>query len=284
VSAAKAPPEPRLVALAVFVVRVIARMRAIGLARTAASLSFTTLLALVPLATVAFGFATRFPVFERWLETLEGFLLKHMLPASAQTVIQQYVREFTDNAIGLTGVSLVFVAITAVVATATIEREFNAIWGIARARPLGRRLAIYALGLTVGPVLVGASLSLTTWLITESLAVLPSPSRVAAWLLEPIPFLFTTAALTLLYAAVPARKVAPRHALAGAMLAALAFEAAKHGFALYLRQVPTYRLVYGALAVLPVFLVWIYLCWIIVLAGAAVTATLEQPAPTRATA
>jgi membrane protein len=283
VSAAKEPPEPRLVALAVFVVRVIARMRAIGLARTAASLSFTTLLALVPLATIAFGFASRFPVFEHWLETLEGFLLKHMLPASAQTLIHQYVREFTENAIGLTGVSLAFVAITAVVATATIEREINAIWGITRARPLGRRLAIYALGLTAGPVLVGASLSLTTWLITQSLAVLPSPSRVAAWLLEPIPFLFTTAALTLLYAAVPARKVAPRHALAGAMLAALAFEAAKHGFALYLRQVPTYRLVYGALAVLPVFLVWVYLCWIIVLAGAAVTATLEEPARARGT-
>ena len=278
----KAPAEPRLVALAVFVLRVVARMRAIGLARTAASLSFTTLLALVPLATVAFGFVTRFPVFQEWLDTLEGFLLKHMLPTTAQTVIHQYIHEFAENAVGLTGVSLAFVAITAVVATATIEREINAIWGIGRARPLGRRLAIYALGLTVGPVLVGASLSLTTWLITQSLAMLPSPSRVTAWLLEPMPFLFTTAALTLLYAAVPARRVAARHALAGAMLAALAFEGAKHSFALYLRQVPTYQVVYGALAVLPVFLVWIYLCWIIVLAGAAVTATLEAPARPRA--
>jgi membrane protein len=97
-------------------------------------------------------------------------------------------------------------------------------------------------------------------------------------------FLFTTAALTLLYAAVPARRVAVRHALVGAMLAALAFEGAKHSFALYLRQVPTYQVVYGALAVLPVFLVWIYLCWIIVLAGAAVTATLEEPARGRRSA
>jgi membrane protein len=96
-------------------------------------------------------------------------------------------------------------------------------------------------------------------------------------LLKPVPVLFTAAALTLLYTAVPARPVAWRHALIGAVLAALAIEGAKHGFAFYLTQVPTYRLVYGALAALPLFLIWIYLCWLIVLAGAAITATLAEP-------
>jgi membrane protein len=266
-------------ALLGFAVRAAMRMRAIGLARTAASLSFTTLLALVPLATVALTFVARFPVFQHWLDALEAFLLKHMLPDSAYTVVHHTIREFTDKATGLTGISLVFIAVTATMATATIEREINLIWGIARARPLGRRIVVYALGLTAGPVLVGASLSLTTWLLTQSLAAMPLHGFVAELILKPLPLLFTTAALTLLYAVVPARRVPWRHALAGAAAAAAAFEAAKYGFAFYLTQVPTYEVVYGALAALPVFLIWIYLCWLIVLAGAAITATLTEGPP-----
>jgi membrane protein len=260
-----------------FVWRVARRMRAIGLARTAGSLAFTTLLALVPLATVALTFVARFPVFQSWLDALERFLLRHMLPQSANTVVHQYVREFTDKASNLTGISIVFIVITATLATATIEREINLIWGIARRRPLGRRIVVYALGLTVGPVLVGASLSLTTWLITQSLAAVPANWLVADMLLKPLPLAFTIAALTLLYAIVPWHPVAWRHAFAGAVMGAIAFELLKHGFAFYLTQVPTYTIVYGALAALPVFLIWIYLCWIIVLAGAAVTATLAEP-------
>ncbi len=262
-----------------FAVRAAVRMRAIGLARTAASLSFTTLLALVPLGTVALTFVARLPAFQRWLDALEGFLLRHMLPASAYTVVHDYVREFTEKAAGLTGISLLFIAVTATMATATIEREINLIWGISRGRPLGRRIVVYALGLTAGPVLVGASLSLTTWFVTQSLAAMPLQGFISDLVLTPMPLLFTTAALTLLYALVPACPVPWRYALVGAAAAALGFEAAKHGFAFYLTKVPTYELVYGALAALPVFLIWIYLCWLIVLAGAAITATLAEPKP-----
>jgi membrane protein len=264
-------------AFAGFVCRVVLRMRAIGLARTAGSLAFTTLLALVPLATVALTFVARFPVFQSWLDALERFLLRHMLPQSADTVVHHYVREFTEKATNLTGVSIVFIVITATLATATIEREINLIWGITRRRPLARRIVIYALGLTVGPVLVGASLSLTTWFVTQSLAAMPVHWPLADLVLKPLPLVFTAVALTLLYAIVPWRPVAWRHALAGAVAAAAAFEIVKHGFAFYLTQVPTYTIVYGALAALPVFLIWIYLCWIIVLAGAAITATLAEP-------
>lgn len=271
-------PQP-VAALLGFAVRAAARMRAIGLARAAASLSFTTLLALVPLATVALTFVAGFPVFQRWLDALEGFLMKHMLPESAYTVVHRYIGEFTEKATGLTGISIVFIAVTATMATATIEREINLIWGISRPRPLGRRIVVYALGLTVGPVLLGASLSLTTWFLTQSLAAMPVHGFIAELILKPMPLLFTTAALTLLYAVVPARRVPWRCALVGAAAAALAFEAAKHGFAFYLTAVPTYKLVYGALAALPLFLIWIYLCWLIVLAGAAITATLAEPPP-----
>jgi membrane protein len=268
-----APPAP-VAAFVAFAVRAAARMRAIGLARTAASLSYTTLLALVPLATVALTFVARFPVFQAWLDALETFLLRYMLPGSAYTVVHDYLRAFTDNATGLTGISIMVIVATAAMATATIEREINLIWGITRRRPLGRRIVVYALGLTVGPVLVGASLSLTTWAVTQSLGGFAG-ERV----LLPMPLAFTTAALTLLYAVVPAQRVPWRHAALGALAAALAFEAAKHGFAYYLTRVPTYELVYGALAALPVFLIWIYVCWLIVLAGAAITATLSDPAP-----
>ena len=273
-------PLPRPVAVFVrFALRAAARMHAIGLARTAGSLAFTTLLAMVPLATVALTFVARFPIFQRWLNTLEAFLLKHMLPDSANTVVHHYIVEFTDKAAGLTGISIVFIAVTAAMATATIEREINLIWGITTRRRLSRRIVVYALGLTAGPVLVGASLSLTTWFITESLAAMPLHGFMADLILKPMPLLFSTVALAMLYAIVPAAHVPFRHAMAGAAAAALAFEAAKHGFAFYLTKVPTYQLVYGALAALPVFLIWIYLCWLIVLAGAAITATLTEPPP-----
>jgi membrane protein len=134
------------------------------------------------------------------------------------------------------------------------------------------------MGATLGPVLVGASISVSTWLITQSLAAVPLRGTVAPLIVPMLPLAFSTLALALLYESVPARHPPWRFAFAGALLAALAFEGAKHGFALYLTHVQTYELVYGALAALPVFLIWIYLCWLIVLAGAAVTATLTLPA------
>jgi membrane protein len=261
-----------------FVRRVVSHMRDIRVARTAGSLAFTTLLGLVPLATVAFAFVARFPVFQQWLDALERFLLEHMLPGSANAVVHTYVREFTEKAVGLTGVSIAFIVVTAVLVIATVEREVNAIWGITRARPLARRLVVYAIGATAGPVLVGASISVTTWLLTQSLAAVPLRATLADLTVRALPLVFSTLALALLYAIAPQRHVPWRHAFAGAVVAALAFEGAKLGFAFYLTQVPTYELVYGALAALPVFLIWIYLCWFIVLTGAAITATLALPA------
>src|SRR4051812_47875706 len=216
--------------LAGFIYLVLARMRALRLARTAGSLAFTTLLGLVPLATVAITFAARFPLFQRWLRAFEAFLLQHMLPSSADVVIHHY-REFTAKAANLTGVSVVFICITATLVTATIEREINAIWGISRGRSLVHRFFVYALGLTIGPLLIGASISLTTWLVAQSLAAVPFSGVTPDLLLKPMSFLFSTAALTLLYGFVPARPVASTHAAIGGASAALAFEIAKYGFA-----------------------------------------------------
>ncbi|MEO5702021.1 MAG: YihY family inner membrane protein [Casimicrobiaceae bacterium] len=254
--------------------RVATLLSGIGLTRTASSLSFTTLLALVPLATVALVAVARFPVFTEWVAGLEQFMLKYMVPASAYTVMHEQLGVFIDNAAGLTGVSVVFVVITALMATATVEREINLIWGIRRRRALARRLIVYAIGLTAGPVLMGATISVITAMRIQSFGAGPVREFVLATGLRPLPLLVLTLLLTALYAVVPARRVPWRHALIGAFAAALALEIAKDGFAFYLRNVPTYKAVYGALAALPVFLIWIYLCWIIVLVGAAVTAAL----------
>jgi membrane protein len=265
-----------------FLARVAARLRDIDLARTASSLSFTTLLAIVPLVTVAFAFVARFPIFEDWLKALEQFLLRHLLPFSAASEVRLHIVTFADQAAQLTGVSILVITVSAMLAVATVEREINTIWGIRRGRSLPKRIVVYAIGLTAGPVLLGASISLTTWLVVHSLAVVPIRKTLGVQIASTLPFLFATAGLTLLYKGVPARHVALLPALLAGALAAAAFEAAKQAFAWYLRSISTYEVVYGALAVLPIFLLWIYLCWTIILAGAAVCATLAEPGGPRA--
>ena len=264
----------RCAAFVRFVRQVASHTRDIGLVRTAASLSFTTLLGLVPLATVAIAFVARFPVFQQWLDALEGFLLKHLLPGTANAVVHEHIAAFTEKAARLTGVSIAFILVTAMLLIATVEREINAIWGDVRRRPLLRRLVVYVVGATAGPVLVGASISMTTWLVAESVAALPVRG---AFAVKALPVVLSTLALALLYALAPIRHVPWRNAFAGAFVAALAFEGAKHGFAFYVTHMPTYEIIYGALAALPVFLIWVHVCWLIVLTGAAITATLTLP-------
>jgi membrane protein len=256
-----------------FPARVVARLREVQLARTAASLSFTTLLALVPLTSMAIAFVARFPMFTRGLDAFEAFLLKNVLPDSAARLVHEHILGFAAQAARLTGLSIVLVSITAGLALYTVEREINTIWGIRQGRSLTRRVIVYALALTVGPVVVGASISITTWAIAESLAAVPFEKTLGESIVHALPFVFTATGLTLVYKFVPARRVDVFPALAGGVLAALAVEGAKYLFALYIRHVPTYQLIYGALSAVPVFLLWIYFSWIIVLAGAAVSAT-----------
>ena len=265
-----------------FASRVAARLRDVDLARAAGSLSFTTLLAIVPLFTVAFAFVARFPLFQDWLTALEQFLLRHMLPFAGATQIRAHVIGFAEQAARLTGISIAVVGVTAALAVATVEREINAIWGIRRGRSLPKRILVYAVGLTAGPVLLGASISITTWLVAHSLAVVPFRRTLGAQIVQALPFAFSTAGLTLLYKGVPARRVPIVPALLAGALAAAAFEAAKHAFAWYLTRVSSYEAIYGALAVLPIFLLWVYFCWLIILAGAAVCATLAEPGGRRA--
>jgi membrane protein len=241
----------------------------------ASSLTFTALLALVPIITVTLTLISAFPVFREWMLTLQQFLLQNMLPESAEN-IALYAERFSDNAARLTAVGMAFLLVTAMIVLLTIDRALNQIWRVRRRRPTVQSVFIYWALLTVGPLLIGASLSLTSWMVSESLGLVKDVPHAGEVTLKVIPILLTGIAFTLVYIAIPNRRVLVRDALVGGFLAALAFEGMKHGFASYITHFPTYKVVYGAFASVPIFLMWIYLSWVVVLSGAVVAAVMPE--------
>jgi membrane protein len=257
---------------------VVTRLTGIGLARTAAALSYATVLNLVPLFTVAFVYVARYPLFQEWLDALERFLLKHLLPGS-ESVVRTYLMQFAAKAANVQGVSIAFVVITAVLLVATVENEINAIWGVRERRSWPRRLFVYALGVTAGPLLIGAAVYAMTWVLKTSVAQAPFATPALMLIAGPLAIAITTLAFTLLYAVLPARRVPLKAAFWGGLFAALGFEVAKYLFRLYVTTWPTYEVIYGTLAVVPLFLFWIYVSWYVILVGAALAATLAEVGP-----
>ena len=239
---------------------------------TAGALTFTTLLGLVPLVAVVLALATRFPAFERAMDALGRFAAAQLLPAGSAMVTRQ-IAAFAEKAAELTSVGLVFVVVASLMMMLTVDGALNRIFRVQRHRHLARRLFVYAAVLTLGPALIGASLYLTSYLVVNSLGYLDLDEyrRTVVGLLA---FAFTCAALTLVYLVVPYRDVALRHAAVGGVVAGVAFELAKRGFGLYVAKFPTYTLLYGAFAIIPLFLLWLYLSWVVVLFGATLTAAL----------
>lgn len=259
-----------------FLVDVVRRFYEERALQAAGSLSYTTLLSLVPLFTVALAISTAFPVFDQTIAVLQEFILKNFLPdARGIETIAEQVQSFTENAGRLTAIGIGFFVVTAVMLMLTIDEALNRIFRVQRRRPLFQQVLIYWAVITLGPVLIGGSLSATSFAIGASLGKL-NLDIVADAILRVLPFLFTCAALTLLYAVVPYRHVQLGHALASGILAGVVFEVAKRAFALYLTKFPTYTLIYGAFATIPIFLVWLYLSWCVVLAGATLTAMLPS--------
>jgi membrane protein len=241
----------------------------------ASSLTFTALLAIVPIITVALTLISAFPVFRDLMQHLHQFLIQNMLPESADS-IAAHTEQFADNAARLTAVGLAVLFITAMIVLQTIDRAFNQIWRVPRPRTTVQRVFIYWALLTVGPVLIGASLSLTSWLVSQSLGLVKDVPLAGGVLLKLVPILLTGLAFALVYITLPNRRVLVRDALSGGFLAALAFEAMKHSFAFYITHFPTHKLVYGAFATIPVFLLWIYLSWLVVLSGAVAAAVMPE--------
>jgi membrane protein len=241
----------------------------------AASLTFTVLLAIVPIFAVTLTLISAFPVFGELMLHIQQFLAANLLPEAAE-FIAGYAVQFAENAARLTAAGIAVLFVTAMIVLQTIDRALNQIWRAPRARVTVQRVFIYWALLTVGPVLIGAGLSLTSWLVSQSLGLVKGVPLADEALLTLVPILLTALAFALLYITIPNRRVLVRDALTGGLLAAFAFEGMKHGFAFYITQFPTYKLVYGAFASVPIFLLWIYLSWLVVLFGAVVAAVMPE--------
>ena len=244
-------------------------------AQIASSLTFTTLLAIVPIVTVALAMVSAFPGFDSLITDVRSFVVNNMLPESVNA-ITTYTDQFSENAARLTAVGILFIGVTALLLMFTIDRAFNNIWRVLRARPLLQRILVYWTVLTVGPLFIGASLSLTSYLITLSLGLIDNPPGTRLLMLKFMSLLLTSIALALLYFTVPNRRILKRDALLGGIAAGICLEAMKQGFSFFITHFPTYKLVYGAFAAVPIFLLWIYLSWLIIISGAVLVAVLPE--------
>ncbi len=249
----------------------------------AASLSYTSLLALVPLLAISLSVLSAFPAFE----DIEGRLVEQALSYIAPHAgadVQTYLDRFVSNTSNLTALGIVWLAVTAIMLLSTIEAAFNGIWRVDSPRPLMMRLVAYWTTLTLGPLLLGAGLSLSTVIFAAgNLSSLGIVSGIPlGGLVRVIPFVFAAIGLTVIYLALPHRRIEWRHALLGGLVAALLFEGLKALFGLYISRVGTFQSVYGSLSALPVFLIWMYLGWAVVLFGAAIAAARPEWLATRA--
>ena len=242
----------------------------------AASLTFTSLLSLVPLITIALTLFSAFPVFDDFSTNIKRYLLSNMLPETGGKMISRYVEQFAESAAKLTAVGIVFLALTAMLMMHTIDEAFNTIWNVSRPRTLVQRVLIYWAVLTLAPLLIGGSLSLTSWLAGMSVGYAKQVPELGVVMLKVVPVLLTTLAFSLLFRVVPNRYVPLRHAFMGGAVAAVAFESMNRAFAYYIAHFPTYKLVYGAFASIPIFLLWIYLSWLTILLGALIASSLSH--------
>ena len=243
-----------------------------GCFRMSASLSYTSLLAVVPLTAIGFSMLAAFPVFEGIRYQFQDVLFSNFLPQSADT-LKDYFDKFVENAARLTAFGIVGLAVTAILLLGTIEADLNAIFRVGRTRALAPRLLVFWALITLGPLLLGASLSLSTYFfaLTRWVGAGAVPDSVAI-LSSIVPTVIMVVALTLCYWVVPNRRVRLCDAFMGGLVAGVLFSALRAGFGFYVANFPTYQHVYGAVSAVPIFLVWMYLSWVVVLMGASLVA------------
>ncbi|WP_332875706.1 YihY family inner membrane protein [Massilia sp. S19_KUP03_FR1] len=244
------------------------------LPQVAGSLTFTTTLALVPLLTIVLAIFTTFPIFSSFRTALDNYFVQSLMPRTISNTVFSNLTQFANKAKSLSAVGAVALLFTSSAMMGMIERVLNQIWGVRQSRPLLQRVMVYWALVTLGPILFGLSLTVTSQLFLATSGLAEAAPFFSALFYTVVSVGLTTGAYTLLYTAVPNRYVDWRDAAWGALVAALAFEIAKRGFGVFIRQFPTYTLIYGALAALPLFLVWIYVSWMITLVGAVLAAAL----------
>lgn len=244
------------------------------LPQVAGSLTFTTVLALVPMLTIALAIFTTFPLFKTFRASLEAYFIQSLMPKTIANTILGYLNQFAAKATGLSAVGAVALMLTAVATMGMIDRALNHIWRVKAHRPFTQRILVYWAAVTLGPLLIGVSITVTSYVFTATNGVVAHVPLIGAVLYTLVSVGLTMGAFTLLYLAVPNRFIDWRDAAWGGFVAAVAFEIAKRLFAIFVTKFPTYTIVYGALAAVPIFLVWIYVSWLITLVGAVIAASL----------
>ena len=246
------------------------------ISEVAASLTFTTVLALVPVLTIAFAIFTTFPLFTTFRDSLDAYFMQILMPKGISNTILDYLSQFAAKASRLSAVGAVFLIVTAIMMFGTVDRTLNQIWRVTEPRPFLQRMVIYWAVMTMGPLLLGASLSFASELSPLMSLLGRETALLRTTLMVLVSLAFSTLAFSLLYLTVPNRIVDWRDAMIGGLVAAIAFEITRRLFAFFIAQGPSssYKVVYGALAALPIFLIWVYLFWLITLVGAVIAAAL----------
>jgi membrane protein len=257
--------------------RVAHRYRVDRCGQTAAALAFTTVLGLVPMIAGAVALVSILPFGSGLGTAVQKFLLANLLPDKAGIVIAKYVTQFAGKAERLTWIGVLTLAVTALLQMHTIERTFNMIWRIRSPRPLLRRLLLHASALLLGPVVFGITLVAITYLVTTSLGLVVDPGDwFAGFLVRGLPFLFMVAVFAFLYWGVPNRDIPKSHALFGGVFTAGCMVGIQKLLSLYVKYFSAQAVIYGTFAAIPVFLLWLYFSWTVILIGAYIVAELPQ--------
>ncbi len=239
----------------------------------AGTLSYTTMFALVPLTMVIFGMLSAFPVFDHWSDSLRDYIFANFVPRSARAV-SGYLTEFSANTRSLTALGALVVIVSLLVTLHSVEATFNRIWRVPMVRPKLGRFLVYWTVLTLGALVAAASVALST----RFFALAVFETRPGRWLetllLQLTPMVVEMLAFAAVFKVVPHRSVAWRHALAGALLATVLFESVKSGLGLYFSAFDSYQKIYGAVALVPILMLWVYLSWVSVLCGASFASSL----------
>ncbi len=252
------------------------RFREDHMGLTASSLTFTTSIALVPFFTVALAIFTAFPMFSKLQGALQVWLVNSLIPDNISRQVLGYLTQFARQANKLGVAGLAVLLVTAIALILTIDRTLNGIWRVKKPRPLAQRVLIYWAAITLGPLVLGASLAVTSYVFSGSRGVVTAMPGSLRVLLDLLQFFLLAGGMAALYRYVPNTFVRWAHAWVGGLFVASGIELAKKALSLYLSSVPTYSLVYGAFATLPILLVWIYVAWVIVLLGAVIAAYLPS--------
>ncbi len=254
----------------------LGRLHKDNLTQVAASLTFTTVLAVVPLLAVILSLFTAFPIFQDFQLALEDFLANNLMPVAVADNIMSYLNTFAQQARSMTTVGAIFLIVTSILLMKTIDEALNAIWKVRKQRPLSKRILVYWALLTIGPLMLGASLWASSYITRAQFGLVAELGVLQNIIATVLPLLTSIIGFTLLYYTVPNRVVHWRDAFIGGLTAAVVLELMKTGFAYYISNFPSYTLIYGTFAAIPLFLLWIYLSWLVVLLGASIAAILPQ--------